>query len=279
MAPILRIGCSSWTSEAWWERLYPKGLPPGERLSWYARLFDCVEVDSSYYAPPSRQLVERWRRVTPPEFRFALKFPRDYLDPRKRVEREAIDGFVATVRLLQEKLGPILLQFPPWFKPSARPGPSTTRGFLAERLEQLPEDLRVAVELRDDGWFHGEVRTELLEMLGRQGRAFAWSSLTYLDVPAEVTAPWTYLRFIGDHDTVPSESHGERRVDRGAETLRWVDRLRTSGLPEAWTFFNNHYEGFAPESLNRFRTALGLSPVDYRLPGGGLAAHPSVPGG
>ncbi len=259
MTGPVRVGCCSWTSEAWWGRVYPRSLADGDRLRTYARLYDTVEVDSTYYRAPSRAVVEGWRRKTPEGFRFALKFPRDLLDPKAPLESELVAEFLASARLLGPKLGPVLLQFPPW----VRPGRASE--FLTELLRTLDPSIRYAVELRDRGWYEGTTWTRLERELRDRRVALAWSYLTYLDVPAEVTSDFVYLRFIGDHDTVPAEEHGEVRVDRSAETARWAGRLleREGTLEASFVFFNNHYAGFAPESVNEFRTALGLVPVDY----------------
>ncbi len=257
----LRIGCSSWTSEAWWGRVYPESLPDGDRLRWYARLWDAVEVDATYYREPGAPLVGRWARVSPEGFCFTLKFPRDLLDPKRPVEPERVARFLRTARLLGPKLGAILLQFPPWVKPGR------ASGFLGELLPRLDPDLRYAVELRDASWFSGATFDGLQRELSDRRIALAWSYLTYVEVPAVLTSDIVYLRFIGDHTSVPEATHGEVRVDRTAEVVRWAARLRDhlEGISAAFVFFNNHFAGFAPASVNDFRRAMGLSPIDYAL--------------
>ncbi len=260
-APVrARIGCSSWTSEAWWGRVYPEGIQDGDRLARYAKRWDTVEVDSTYYRDPGPSLFRRWASVTPGGFLFALKFPRDLLDPKKRVDRGRVSGFLSNAILLGPKLGPILIQFPPWVKP----GRATE--FLDEVLDALDPRLRYAVELRDSGWFAGETFKALKRTLADRGMALAWSYLTYLDVPAVRTSDFVYLRFIGDHETIPAETHGEIRVDRSKEIGSWAGRFQEAlrdNAQEGFAFFNNHFEGFAPASVNRFRETLGLAPVDY----------------
>jgi len=265
MPARLRIGCSSWTSEAWWGKVYPTNLAPGERLSVYARTFDAVEVDSSYYRDPGAFLVRRWARATPEDFRFTMKFPRDLLDPKQAVDRDAIGTFESHARGLGPKLGALLLQFPPWAKPSR------ALRFVRELLPALDPALRYAIELRDAGWFQGETGAGLLRELRDRSFALAWSFLTYVEVPAELTTDFVYLRFIGDHTTVPEESHGELRVDRGPETRLWASRVAAvrGQVATVFAFFNNHFAGFAPASVNLFRRELGLEPVDY---GAGVAA-------
>lgn len=254
----LRVGCSSWTSEAWAGRVYPNGLPDGERLSVYAKLFDSVEVDSTYYRSPPPAMVVGWRQKTPPEFRFTLKFPRDLLDPKAAVDRERVAMFVDAARRLDEKLGAVLLQFPPWVRPGR------AQEFLRTLLDTLEPGVRCAVELRDAGWFRGETREWLLRTLADHQIALAWSYLTYVAIPPERTADFVYLRFIGDHDTIPAEAHGEVRVDRSSVTSLWAARLRDirDTAQMAFVFFNNHYAGFAPASVNQFRVEMGLPPVD-----------------
>lgn len=239
--------------------MYPEGTPPGERLDLYARLYDCVEVDATYYTLPRRRMVEGWYARTPPGFLFTLKMTRDLLDPKRPVDREKLAGFVDAVRLLREKLGPILLQFPPWVKP----GRST--GFLWDLLGALPSGPRYAIELRDAGWYSGAMWDQVRRSLQDRQMILTWASLTYLEIPAELTSDEVYLRFIGDHTSIPAETHGEIRVDRRAETQRWADRLRAQAdrWRRAWVFFNNHYAGFAPESVNQFRELMGLTPIAY----------------
>lgn len=258
----LRVGCSSWTSPAWTGRFYPSGIADGDRLEFYARYFDTVEVDATYYAPPNPFVVRGWARKVPESFVFALKMPRDLIDPKKPSSSEDIGRFVGTVRLLGPKLGPVLLQFPPWFRP-ARSVDAGHSAFLFRLLDSLPSGPRYAVELRDAGWYSGEHRKELVRALAARGMASCWSALNYLEVPPLVTADWAYLRFIGDHTSIPDQVHGEIRADRSAVTKKWVDELTSHAaeLRSAWSYFNNHFAGYAPISAERFQRELGLRPV------------------
>src|SRR5580658_6087475 len=190
----LRVGTSSWTSDAWAGRVYPRGLPDGDRLTVYAKLFNAVEVDSTYYRAPPEAMVVGWRRKVPPDFRFTLKFPRDLLDPKVPVDAEKVATFLAAARRLEEKLGAIVLQFPPWVRPGR------AQEFLATLLGRLEPGRRYAVELREAGWFQGATRGWLLRTLTDRQVALAWSYLTYVDIPAERTSDFVYLRFLGDHD-------------------------------------------------------------------------------
>lgn len=260
MAVELRIGCSSWTSPAWKDRFYPSKIADGDRLAHYARIFDAVEVDSTYYAPPNPHVVRGWARKTPDSFRFTLKMCRDYLDPKKPVGPAPLGAFVDATRELGAKLSAILLQFPPWYK-------AAFRTHLNSVLDDLPKGPRYAVELRDVSWYKGAAHQQLLDELKGREMALAWSYLTYLDVPPDLTSDWVYMRFIGDHDTVPAERHGKIRIDRTREIVEWGDRIKQAPVSSVFVFFNNHFAGFAPTSANLLREYLGLSPVHWADPG------------
>lgn len=260
MVAAPRVGCSSWTSDAWWGTVYPSGLKDGDRLAWYAQRWETVEVDSSYYASPSPFVVRRWASVTPASFLFTMKFPRDLLDPKRPVDPEPVARFLATARLLGPKLGPILLQFPPWVKPGR------ASAFLAEVIAALEPGLRYAVELRDAGWFQGETFEGLCRRLTDARIALAWSYLSYVDVPPAVTSDFVYLRFIGDHTSIPAEEHGAIRADRSGPIRTWAERLKRAEIEQGFVYFNNHFAGFAPASVNDFRREFGLPAIDYAPP-------------
>ncbi len=259
MEARVRIGCSSWTSPAWWGRVYPRGIGDGERLGLYAGLYDTVEVDSTYYREPSAGLTRRWAQVTPPDFTFSLKITRELLEPKASPDRERLEAFLDAAALLGPKEGPLLAQFPPGFRPGRN------EKFLGAFLEALPPGPRYALELRDPGWFSGGPWERLQRCLTDRGMALTWSYLTYVTVPRVRTADFVYLRFIGDHTTIPEAQHGETRVDRSGilrEYLPALSEARDSAR-EIFVYFNNHFAGFAPASVNLFRETLGLPPIDF----------------
>ena len=270
----LRTGCSSWPSEAWRGRFYPAGIADPDRLRYYARRFDTVEVDASFYRDPGPTLARRWASVTPDGFTFALKMPREILDPQHPAAPEALGRFLTTARALGPKLGPILLQFPPSFTPRRH------RSFLESLVGRLPPGPRYAVELRHADWFREPRLSELTRRLGDLGIALAWSYLTFLDVPAELTADFVYLRFIGDHTTVPASTHGATRIDRTEAVRRWAAPARDADRAgrEVFAYFNNHFAGFAPESVNLFRREMGLPPIPIALPAWATLSDPAPDG-
>src|SRR3954454_7005866 len=98
----------------WINVFYPKGIKSGDWLHFYARHFNAVELDTTFYAIPPRERVERWRDETPDDFTFAAKTPSGI------TQEQTIDHavpsmieFIDVMRVFGTKLGVILLQFPP----------------------------------------------------------------------------------------------------------------------------------------------------------------------
>jgi uncharacterized protein YecE (DUF72 family) len=73
--PNLRVGTSSWSAGSWVGPFYPPGTRPADFLPRYAEHFDTVEVDSTFYRAPSKEMVKNWYARTPARFVFAAKFP------------------------------------------------------------------------------------------------------------------------------------------------------------------------------------------------------------
>ena len=99
MTGALRIGCSSWTSNAWLGKVYPEAIRQEDRLAAYASLFDAVEIEATYHRPPNPFVVEGWKAKTPANFRFTLKLTRDYVDPRKPVDGARLAYFTEAAKL------------------------------------------------------------------------------------------------------------------------------------------------------------------------------------
>src|SRR5688572_7647407 len=69
----IRLGTASWTDPGFVADWYPKGLPAAGRLPWYAKHFDLVEVNSTFYAVPSAATTAKWCDQTPDGFVFDVK--------------------------------------------------------------------------------------------------------------------------------------------------------------------------------------------------------------
>lgn len=150
----VRVGTCAWADH---EHFYPRGVGPGERLSFYARFFSLVEVDSTYYRIPSPAVVERWTESTPDDFVFDVKVHRTLTyhdrqsvsaDERERDHRL----FQAALAPLTAsgKLGSLLFQFPPWFVAS-----EANRQAVEATVARY-QDAVVAVEFRHRSWWQSQ---------------------------------------------------------------------------------------------------------------------------
>lgn len=143
------LGCPSWGLKDWVGTLYRRGTRPGAFLGEYAKVFNAVEGNTTFYGVPSAATVERWREATSPEFRFCFKVPQSVTHRQGLVSAEAeTEDFLERLTPLGERLGPFMIQLPPWFGPDRL-------DVLDRFLKGLPGGLDFAVELRHPG-FYGE---------------------------------------------------------------------------------------------------------------------------
>jgi uncharacterized protein YecE (DUF72 family) len=240
----IHIGCSGWNYASWKHEFYG-GLPARDWLDHYAKHFDTVEVNNTFYRLPNRDAVANWERTAPPGFLFSIKASR-YLTHVKRLGDlgPGLDRFYDRLQPLlgSPKLGPILWQLPPTFQ--------RDDGRLRSALEQLPAGQRHCFEFRHASWFTEEV----YDLLRRHGAA-----LVIADRP-EVrqfqsrvfTAPWTFVRF-------HYGSRGRRGNYSETELQEWAERFRAwSADREIFGYFNNDWEVFAVRNALRLRELLRL---------------------
>lgn len=85
VAGLVRVGTSGWSYEDWAGRFYPQKRPRGfDELAYLARFFDCVEVNSSFYRPPSPRAATSWLQRTPEDFEFTFKLYQRFTHERDR---------------------------------------------------------------------------------------------------------------------------------------------------------------------------------------------------
>jgi uncharacterized protein YecE (DUF72 family) len=229
----VHVGCSGWNYRDWRGSFYPAELPANRWLEHYARQFETVEVNTTFYRLIARDAVAHWIEQTPEGFIFAVKASR-YLTHVKRLTNIA-EGIARFYERLQpmldaRRLGPVLWQLPESFHRDDER--------LAAALEQLPPG-RHAFELRHSSWFAPEVYAIL------RGHGVA---LVIGDHPQrpfqtyEATASWRYVRF-------HYGSRGRRGNYSRSELATWAERLhgwRASG--PIFAYFNNDWQAFAPRN-------------------------------
>jgi uncharacterized protein YecE (DUF72 family) len=253
----LRIGCSGWSYKDWQSIFYPKELAAKDYLKFYSGVFDCVEIDSSFYRVPNQFMVNQWKTNTPPGFLFSPKLPKKITHENKLENSEsALVYFYSVLSKLGPKLGPVAIQLPPSVKLGSH------IEVLKRFLSQLRPEFKHAVEFRHKSWFTPEV----YGLLRENNVALAWSLNQYLETPPEVTADFFYLRLVGDREL--TEFTGIQK-DRSEELKRWASTVeeKAGKFESGYVFFNNHFAGFSPESANEFRRLLGLMELEWKAAG------------
>jgi len=250
----LKIGCSGWSYRDWVGPFYPKDAQASDYLRLYSSVFDAVEVDSTYYRNPSPLMVSNWRRGTPEGFVFTAKFPKKITHEKKlRDVGEQLERFYKSMSELREKLGALLVQLPPSFNYKK------DRDALEQFLGQIDTGYRHAIELRNRSWF----RPDVYKMLGQSNVALVWSENQYASTPPEATSEVAYVRMVGDR-SITDFSKTQR--DQGEVMRKWYSALeeKSSLFKQGFIFFNNHFAGFGPGSVNEFRRLAGLAELDWK---------------
>jgi uncharacterized protein YecE (DUF72 family) len=281
------IGTSSWTDPTLVKdgNFYPPEAKSAEaRLKFYASRFPLVEVDSTYYFPPSEKNSVLWIERTPAHFTFNIKayslltnhptrpnslykdiqaqMPPEALEKRfvyrDAVPDDAVDEvwqrFRDALMPLHSagKLGAVLFQFPQWFTISRK-----NKSYIEECVARLP-DYRVAVEFRHTSWLKPENTEETLSFLEERNLP-----LVCVDMPqgfdssvppiAAATADdLSMVRFHGRNNAAwntKSDSASERfRYDYPKDELQeWVPRIEALAgqTRETHVLMNNCYRDFA----------------------------------
>ncbi|OGS47990.1 MAG: hypothetical protein A3K68_00700 [Euryarchaeota archaeon RBG_16_68_13] len=250
----LRIGCSGWGYDDWLGGFYPPDTPKSEYLRLYSNVFDVVEVDSSFYRNPGPAMTNAWYKTTPPGFRLTMKMPKRITHEKKLKDvSESLGWFYASVKELKEKCGPLVAQLPPSIKYDVHW--TIMKHFIGSLDMSYPH----AIEFRHKSWF----REDVYSLLRDRNVAMVWTENQYLRSPADVTADYVYLRMVGDREL--TEFKGIQK-DRSVEMRAWYRELEESAdsVKGAMVFFNNHYAGFGPGSVNEFRRLAGL--MEYEFP-------------
>jgi uncharacterized protein YecE (DUF72 family) len=288
MGEIL-VGTASWTDKSllasgW----YPKGASSAaERLRYYATQFPLVEVDSTYYFPPSEDNSKRWAERTPPGFTFNIKafslltqhptksdalykdlprpedkkniYPNDLDDSTLD---EVWDRFLASLKPLEEsgKLGLLLFQYPPWFVISKK-----SKGYILECAKRAAP-LRICVELRNKSWMTDDNRKETLDFLEGHDIPFVCVDMpqgfkSSLPPVVEATSEVAVVRFHGRNAKEWESGSVQRRFKylyKEEELREWVPQISSLAEKTETThvLMNNCYRDYAQQNAKELAALL-----------------------
>ncbi len=232
---IVHVGTSGWHYDHWEGPFYPDGTSGNKQLDYYARQFNTVEINNTFYKLPEEKALKDWYEDTPNDFLFSIKASR-YITHLKNLMdvEEPLDKFLKRIRGLKEKLGAILFQLPPRWN------------INLERFENfsnlIPEGLQIAVEFRNSTW-HTE---KIYKILKEKNIAFCIWELAGEQSPVMVTANFCYIRLHGPD--------GAYKGDYSDEILRgWAEKIEDWKVhgKEIYLYFDNDQMGFAPKNAKQ----------------------------
>lgn len=237
----IRVGTSGWHYPHWRGAFYPVNLPTQRWLSYYAQHFDTVELNNSFYRLPPESAVQSWCQQTPKSFLFAVKASR-YITHSLRLANPnpGLDRFFKRIVNLGPRLGPILFQLPPRW----RPDPER----LASFLHVLAAGHRYAFEFRDERW----QQPEIYALLRKHGAALCIFHLAGYQSPIQLTADFAYIRLHGPTEIKYAGKYTRHQLATWAHRIAsWRGQIRA-----VYVYFDNDQGGFAAENAARLRIML-----------------------
>jgi len=257
------IGCQGWNYDDWTTKadgktiFYPRGTKANEMLKIYSKVFNTIEVDSTFYAVPASSAIENWYRKTPEDFIFSLKMPQEITHEHflRSTAFQVLDEFCERILLFKEKLGVVLVQLPPQFEAN-KANAQALRDFLG----RLPKEMRFAVEFRNREWMIDWTLEEL------EKRKVALALVEGNWIPRELmfqaieklNVDFAYVRFMGERDLLKFDKI-YRHQDANLEM--WKTEIERLKAKDVFVYFSNFYEGHAPASVNKLKKLLGQTTI------------------
>jgi uncharacterized protein YecE (DUF72 family) len=231
------VGTSGWSYRHWLGKFYPEDMQPSQWLSHYAKNFNTVEINMTFYRIPFKNVVRSWVEKTPDNFKFSVKINRKitHLQKFENVD-EILIKFYDAIHLLSPKLYFFLFQIPPSLKYSER------------KLEQILEvvrffrnkwlDVKIAMEFRHTSWFNSDVRE--FTILHNISVVYSDSGNRFPEVfwPNETM----YIRMHG-----PGTLYSSKYASEQLNQLVWKI-LQSEEIKEVAIYFNNDYNCYAVEN-------------------------------
>lgn len=247
----ISLGTCGWSYKEWVGPLY--GQQEKSMLKAYTKIFPTVEIDSTFYAYPSKGTIMGWSKYSPEGFIFSAKLPK-LITHEKRLDitqgtEEALQKFTELMEPLQitNKLGCILIQLPPSFDYKLNE--------LENFFKIIPSDFRFAIEFRDLSW----MKDETWKLLHKYQIAYTVVDEPLLPPEIHITSDFAYFRWHG-HGTKPWYNYRYEKQ----ELEPWILKMKETStkVEKIYGYFNNHYHGYAPENCLQVLEMLGIITSD-----------------
>ncbi len=233
----IRIGTSGWYYNHWAGLFYPDQLPKSKWFEYYAKDFDTVEINNTFYQLPKQQTFELWHKQAPKNFLYTIKANR-YITHIKRLKdpAESLERFFERVYILKENLGPILYQLPPNFHKDL--------DRLKAFIKLLPKDVPSVFEFRHKSWFSQDT----FELLGQFGVGFCIHDMPGVISPRVITADIIYIRFHGP----TGKYEGNYSKSALQNWAQWV-KENSREARSVYVYFNNDIHANAVRNARQLK--------------------------
>ncbi len=235
------VGCSGWNYRHWAKIFYPETVAKSKWLQYYAKVFNTVEINATFYRQFKDSTYKHWHNKVPDGFCFSVKMSK-YITHIKRLNNvdAEIRACVTLASLLKEKLGVILIQLPPSLKFDV--------ALISDFLSALPDNYRYTIEARHNSWLCDSSFSLL------QQHNVAWCiSDTAGRYPyrEEVTADFAYIRLHGSTQLYASNYNDQ-------ELHEWAEKIIRWGRP-AYCYFDNDFNAYAVYNAMTLKKILMLA--------------------
>ena len=236
------IGTSGWSYDEWLGIFYPENFRRSDWLSYYAKHFKTVEINSSFYNLPKKETFENWARKTPDDFLFAVKASRYITHIKRLIDcSEPLDKLFKAAEGLGKKLGIFLFQLPPNMK------------FDIERLSNFFKILKdnyanytnktnkllCAFEFREESWFCQKT----YDLLNEYRYGIVISNSTNFPYHELITGNFCYIRMHGSRELY-SSSYSEEELKKVADM---INKNKVNNI-SSYIYFNNDVHGYAVDN-------------------------------
>jgi uncharacterized protein YecE (DUF72 family) len=233
---LLHVGCAKWGRKDWIGKIYPRGTKESDFLPLYAKHFNSIELNATFYKIPSFKQAQEWSAKGGKDFLFCPKISNSisHIHRLKNVE-ERLEWFLKGIAGFGETLGPLLLMLHPGMGPKSL---DTIEKFI----QAIPKELKLFVELRNEAWFEEEEHFDaVFDMLERNGTGAVITDVAGRRDCAHMrlTTPEAFVRFEGN-DLHPTDYS---RIDS------WVQRIKTwqaNGIRKVFFFMHQNSEVYSP---------------------------------
>lgn len=247
------LGLSKWQHKSWIGTLFPPGLNERQFLSEYAKHYDTIEFNATFYTIYKKEDIKKWtdQVAENPKFTFCPKFVQQITHLRRFKNVEDVSKkFYDELQGFEKHQGPAFIQVGDNFTYKSLDD-------LTNYLRSLPKEPKLFLEIRHKDWFSDlKHRSNLFNALKELGIGTVINdSAGRRDcVHMELTVPEVMIRFVANNKH-PTDYI---RIDN------WVERLKSwkeKGLKSVWVFMHCYDETFAPELslylINKLNAELG----------------------